>query len=118
MTVVIGFEGSANKIGVGIIRDGEVLSNPRHTYITPPPSKVRFLPGETAKHHRSEILTVLQEALDEAGLKAADIDCVAYTKGEYLYEYLLAFNTLCIFPHYSIYQLSPVVQGLEWELLW
>uniref|UniRef100_A0A8C2A7S3 N(6)-L-threonylcarbamoyladenine synthase n=1 Tax=Cyprinus carpio TaxID=7962 RepID=A0A8C2A7S3_CYPCA len=79
MTVVIGFEGSANKIGVGIIRDGEVLSNPRRTYITPPGQG--FLPGETAKHHRSVILTVLQEALDEAGLKAEDIDCVAYTKG-------------------------------------
>lgn len=74
-----------------------------------------FLPGETAKHHRSVILTVLQEALDEAGLKAEDIDCVAYTKGEYL---LLACNTLCIFPHYYIYQISPVVQGLEWGLLW
>lgn len=36
MPVVIGFEGSANKIGIGIIRDGEVLSNPRRTYITPP----------------------------------------------------------------------------------
>lgn len=36
MVLVIGFEGSANKIGIGIIRDGEVLSNPRRTYITPP----------------------------------------------------------------------------------
>ena len=36
MTIAIGFEGSANKIGVGIVRDGEVLSNVRHTYITPP----------------------------------------------------------------------------------
>lgn len=36
MPIVIGFEGSANKIGIGIIRDGEVLSNPRRTYITPP----------------------------------------------------------------------------------
>lgn len=36
MTVIIGFEGSANKIGVGIVKDGEVLSNPRRTYITPP----------------------------------------------------------------------------------
>lgn len=36
MTIVIGFEGSANKIGVGIVRDGAVLSNPRRTYITPP----------------------------------------------------------------------------------
>lgn len=36
MVVAIGFEGSANKIGVGIIRDGEVLANVRRTYITPP----------------------------------------------------------------------------------
>jgi len=31
MTVVIGLEGSANKVAVGIIRDGVVLSNPRET---------------------------------------------------------------------------------------
>lgn len=36
MVVAIGFEGSANKIGVGIIKDGEILSNVRRTYITPP----------------------------------------------------------------------------------
>lgn len=36
MVVSLGFEGSANKIGVGIIRDGEVLANVRRTYITPP----------------------------------------------------------------------------------
>lgn len=36
MVVIIGLEGSANKIGVGIVKDGEVLSNPRRTYITPP----------------------------------------------------------------------------------
>ena len=36
MTIVIGFEGSANKLGVGIVQDGVVLSNVRTTYITPP----------------------------------------------------------------------------------
>lgn len=36
MVVAIGFEGSANKIGVGIIKDGEILANVRRTYITPP----------------------------------------------------------------------------------
>lgn len=36
MVIAIGFEGSANKLGIGIIKDGVVLSNPRHTYITPP----------------------------------------------------------------------------------
>ncbi|MED6245714.1 hypothetical protein ATANTOWER_006994 [Ataeniobius toweri] len=79
MTVVIGFEGSANKIGIGIIRDGEVLSNPRRTYITPPGQG--FMPSDTARHHRAVILTVLKEALEQAELKPADIDCVAYTKG-------------------------------------
>ncbi|XP_010771020.1 probable tRNA N6-adenosine threonylcarbamoyltransferase [Notothenia coriiceps] len=78
MTIVIGFEGSANKIGIGIIRDGEVLSNPRRTYITPPGQG--FLPSDTARHHRAVILTVLKEALEQAGLKPADIDCVAFTK--------------------------------------
>lgn len=36
MVIAIGFEGSANKIGVGIVKDGEVLANVRRTYITPP----------------------------------------------------------------------------------
>lgn len=36
MTIAIGFEGSANKLGVGIMSDGKVLSNCRATYITPP----------------------------------------------------------------------------------
>ncbi|CAN7032085.1 unnamed protein product [Brassica rapa subsp. trilocularis] len=35
--IAIGFEGSANKIGIGIVTsDGTILANPRHTYITPP----------------------------------------------------------------------------------
>jgi len=36
MVISLGLEGSANKIGVGIVKDGTVLANPRQTYITPP----------------------------------------------------------------------------------
>lgn len=36
MVVSLGFEGSANKLGVGVVKDGRVLSNCRRTYITPP----------------------------------------------------------------------------------
>jgi len=79
MTIIIGFEGSANKIGIGIVQDGEVLSNPRRTYITPPGEG--FLPRDTAKHHRENVLVVLKEALDEANLTPDKIDAVAYTKG-------------------------------------
>ena len=35
--VVMGFEGSANKIGIGIVKeDGSILANVRKTYVTPP----------------------------------------------------------------------------------
>ena len=61
MVVVIGFEGSANKLGVGIVQDGVVLANVRHTYVTPPGEG--FQPKDTAKHHRQYILSVLQQAL-------------------------------------------------------
>ena len=57
MPTIIGLEGSANKIGIGIIRDGKVLSNPRRTYITPPGQG--FVPHDTAKHHQVKKLSVL-----------------------------------------------------------
>nr|CAD7600531.1 unnamed protein product [Timema genevievae] len=79
MVIAIGFEGSANKLGIGIIENGKVLSNCRRTYITPPGEG--FLPRETAQHHRANILTVLREALDEAGVTLQQIDVVCYTKG-------------------------------------
>ena len=32
--LVLGIEGSANKVGVGIVKDdGTILANPRHTYV-------------------------------------------------------------------------------------
>ncbi|KAL4237604.1 hypothetical protein ACF0H5_002318 [Mactra antiquata] len=79
MVICIGFEGSANKLGIGIIKDGEVLSNPRDTYITPPGQG--FLPRDTAKHHQAVALEVLHKALKEANLKPEDIDVISYTKG-------------------------------------
>ncbi|XP_064610577.1 probable tRNA N6-adenosine threonylcarbamoyltransferase isoform X3 [Liolophura sinensis] len=79
MVVAIGFEGSANKLGIGIVKDGVVLSNPRHTYITPPGEG--FLPRDTANHHRQHALSILRQALTEANITPQDIDVVCYTKG-------------------------------------
>lgn len=79
MVIAIGLEGSANKIGVGILRDGVVLSNCRKTYITPPGEG--FLPRETAQHHRAVVLDILEQALDETKVKPEEIDVVCYTKG-------------------------------------
>ncbi|XP_065080645.1 probable tRNA N6-adenosine threonylcarbamoyltransferase [Ochlerotatus camptorhynchus] len=88
MVIAIGFEGSANKIGVGIVRDGEVLANERETYITPPGEG--FLPKETAQHHRSKIHDILKRALAVSGVKPQEIDVVCYTKGPGMAPPLLA----------------------------
>lgn len=79
MVLSLGFEGSANKLGIGVVKDGEVLSNCRRTYITPPGEG--FLPKETAQHHRANILILLKEALDSAKVKPEEIDVICYTKG-------------------------------------
>ncbi|KAI9138784.1 Gcp-like domain-containing protein [Paraphysoderma sedebokerense] len=82
--ISIGFEGSANKLGIGIIKhspDGSVsvLANIRHTYITPP--GLGFLPRDTAIHHQSWILQMTKQSLKEAGVTSRDIDVVCFTKG-------------------------------------
>lgn len=78
--IALGIEGSANKIGVGIVReDGEILSNPRHTYITP--AGQGFLPRETALHHQEWAVKLVQQALEEADILPSQISCIAFTKG-------------------------------------
>ncbi|KIJ68322.1 hypothetical protein HYDPIDRAFT_106502 [Hydnomerulius pinastri MD-312] len=82
--LALGLEGSANKLGAGIIQHNEdgstkVLSNIRHTYITPPGEG--FLPRDTAQHHREWAMKVIKEAVTKAGVTMADLDCICYTKG-------------------------------------
>lgn len=78
--IALGLEGSANKLGVGILKDNEILANIRDTYITPPGTG--FLPSDTAKHHRDVIVRLIKEALKTAGISWKDIDCICYTKGK------------------------------------
>ena len=62
MPTILGMEGSANKIGIGIVdKKGNILANPRKTYITPPGTG--FVPKETSDHHREFILSILQKSL-------------------------------------------------------
>ncbi|KAH0838406.1 peptidase M22, glycoprotease [Lanmaoa asiatica] len=82
--LALGLEGSANKLGAGIIKhrvDGsvKVLANIRQTYITPPGEG--FLPRDTAQHHREWALKVIKSAIEKAKIKMKDLDCICYTKG-------------------------------------
>lgn len=83
--IALGLEGSANKLGVGIIshphpsKPAVVLSNIRDTFVSPPGEG--FLPKDTAMHHRAHVVRLVKESLAEAKLSPADIDCICYTKG-------------------------------------
>ncbi|KAG9076075.1 putative tRNA threonylcarbamoyladenosine biosynthesis protein kae1, partial [Ceratobasidium sp. 370] len=75
--IALGLEGSASKFGAGIIQHGKdgsvsVLSNVRHTYITPPGEG--FQPRDTALHHREWALKIIKQAIADAGtdLSVAD----------------------------------------------
>ncbi|THY11025.1 peptidase M22, glycoprotease [Aureobasidium pullulans] len=93
-------EGSANKLGVGVIlhpstqadspqtqqapakHDSppvQILSNLRHTYVSPPGSG--FLPKDTAAHHRRWVVRLVKQAMKQARVSVDDIDCICFTKG-------------------------------------
>lgn len=83
--IALGLEGSANKLGVGIIlhppegSPAQILANIRHTFVSPPGEG--FLPKDTAKHHRSWLVKLVRQALKEAGVTVKVVDCICYTKG-------------------------------------
>lgn len=82
--IALGLEGSANKLGVGLIlhhKSGpaKILANIRHTFVSPPGQG--FLPKDTAKHHRAWIVKLVKQALKEATVKTDEVACICYTKG-------------------------------------
>ena len=90
--LALGCEGSANKLGIGVIlhasdpsdpantrSEPQILSNVRHTFVSPPGTG--FLPKDTAAHHRSHFVRVALQALREARVRPADLDCICFTQG-------------------------------------
>ena len=83
--IVLGIEGSANKVGVGVLRydalakSYQTLSNPRKTFISP--AGHGFLPKETAWHHQAHVVALVQSAMFEANLEMQDLAAICYTKG-------------------------------------
>jgi len=85
--IALGLEGSANKLGIGLIKHDlttspptvTILANVRHTY-HPPPGE-GFLPKDTALHHRSHILELVRNALADAKITPKEIDVICFTKG-------------------------------------
>lgn len=85
MIVALGMEGSANKIGIGIMQhdpstnESKPLANIRKTYITPPGHG--FQPKDTARHHQANIVALITKAMAVAAITPSDVDCICFTKG-------------------------------------
>ena len=88
-TIVLGIEGSANKVGVGVLQydpqthQYSILSNPRKTYVAP--AGMGFLPKETAWHHQAHIVALVRTALTQAFPHEAHpetrLSGICFTKG-------------------------------------
>lgn len=78
MVMVVGIESTAHTFGVGVVKNGKVLSNKRDMYVT---KFGGIIPMDSAKHHRKVGKRVYEEALEEAGIKENEIDVIAFSQG-------------------------------------
>jgi universal protein Kae1 len=86
MTIVLGIESTAHTFGVGIVKNGKVLSNVTRSFTT---EEGGMIPIEVAKHHFDNKNEVYFEALDSAGIKEEKIDAIAFSQGPGLAPCLL-----------------------------
>ncbi len=76
--IVLGIEGTAHTLGVGIVNENEILANKFDMY-RPPEGGIH--PREAANHHASKFTEILKAAIDEANIKLSEIDGIAFSQG-------------------------------------
>ncbi|GAB6103154.1 bifunctional N(6)-L-threonylcarbamoyladenine synthase/serine/threonine protein kinase [Thermococcus atlanticus] len=76
--IVLGIEGTAHTLGVGIVTEKEVLANVFHTLTT---EKGGIHPKEAAEHHAKLLKVLLKKALEDAHVGIEEIDAVAFSQG-------------------------------------
>jgi N6-L-threonylcarbamoyladenine synthase len=78
MTIILGIESTAHTFGIGIVKDGRILANVRDMYTT---ETGGIIPIESAKHHAKVSHELYEKALETAGIKEDEIDCIAFSQG-------------------------------------
>lgn len=86
MSIVLGVENTAHTLGMGVVKDGKVLSNVRSNYVT---EKGGIIPMEAAKHHNKNKEKVYSDSLKEAKISEDKIDAIAVSQGPGLAPCLL-----------------------------
>lgn len=86
MSTILGIESTAHTFGVGVVKDGNVLSNVKNMYTN---DSGGIIPHEAARHHKKIADEVYIQTLDEAKIKEEDIDAIAFSQGPGLHLCLL-----------------------------
>ncbi|HLC87006.1 MAG TPA: KEOPS complex N(6)-L-threonylcarbamoyladenine synthase Kae1 [Candidatus Nanoarchaeia archaeon] len=86
MAIVLGIESTAHTFGIGIVKDGKILSNVKRTYTT---ESGGIIPIDAAKHHFENKNEIYFEALSESGIDERDINAIAFSQGPGLSPCLL-----------------------------
>ena len=77
--ISLGIEGTAYKLGVGIVTDkGEILANVSRVFS---PKEGGLKPREAAQYYAENISSLIRESLEKANLSARDIDIVSFSQG-------------------------------------
>lgn len=76
--LVLGIESSAHTFGAGVVEQGRVLSNEKRMYSI---TTKGMIPARVAELHSKNAAAVIKVALENAGIKARDLDGVGYTMG-------------------------------------
>jgi len=78
MSIIIGIESTAHTFGIGVVKEGNILSNIREMYTT---KTGGIIPMDSAKHHKKISKQVYARALKEAKIKEKEIDAVSFSQG-------------------------------------
>ena len=78
MSIILGIESTAHTFGIGIVKDGKILTNVREMYTT---ESGGIVPMDSAKHHKKIAKEVYLRALKEANIKEKQIDAIAFSQG-------------------------------------
>ena len=86
MSIILGIESTAHTFGIGIVKNGKILSNIKSSFTT---EKGGLIPLEVAKHHRENKERIYFESLEKAGISEEKIDAIAFSQGPGLAPCLL-----------------------------
>ncbi|MFP3950237.1 MAG: KEOPS complex N(6)-L-threonylcarbamoyladenine synthase Kae1 [Candidatus Micrarchaeia archaeon] len=76
--LVLGIESTAHTLGIGVCRNGKILSNAQNIY---KPKNEGIVPRKAADHHAEVFPEVLSSSLSSAGISMGELDLVAFSQG-------------------------------------